>query len=130
MEEKVKGEKLPPQKQLVEAYRQVQETARRVATVWRECKIDVDVEEYVQKISPALMEVIDAWCAGAPFADIMKMTEIYEGSLIRMMRRLEELLRELCHGAKSIGNAELESKFASAMTLLHKDIAFQASLYL
>ena len=28
------------------------------------------------------------------------------------MRRLEELLKEMCHAAKAIGNTELENKFA------------------
>ena len=124
------GERLPPQKELVEAYRQVQETACRVANVWKECKIEVNVEDYVQKFSPAIMEAIGAWCAGATFAEVMKITDTFEGSLIRMMRRLEELLKELVSAAKSIGNSELEAKFGLAISKLHKDIVFAASLYL
>ena len=34
------------------------------------------------------------------------------GSIIRCMRRLEELLREMCQASKNIGNTELENKFA------------------
>lgn len=34
------------------------------------------------------------------------------GSIIRCMRRLEELLRQMCQAAKAIGNTELENKFA------------------
>ena len=132
-EERVKGtgqEKLPPQRELVEAYRQVQETARRVATVWQECKIECDPDEYVSRFNPTIMEVILAWCTGATFADLLKMSDLYEGSLIRMMRRLEELLKELSKAAKAIGNSELESRFAEAVTKLHKDVVFAASLYL
>ena len=40
------------------------------------------------------------------------MTEVFEGSVIRCMRRLEELLRQMCQAAKAIGNTELENKFA------------------
>lgn len=36
----------------------------------------------------------------------------YTGSIIRCMRRLEELLRQMCQAAKAIGNTELENKFA------------------
>ena len=132
-EERVKGtgqEKLPPQRELVEAYRQIQETARRVATVWQECKIECDPDEYVSRFNPTIMEVILAWCTGATFADLLKMSDLYEGSLIRMMRRLEELLKELSKAAKAIGNSELESRFAEAVTKLHKDVVFAASLYL
>lgn len=37
------------------------------------------------------------------------------GSVIRCMRRLEELLRQMCQAAKAIGNTELENKFAEGM---------------
>ena len=132
-EERVKGsgqEQLPAQRELVEGYRHIQETARRVATVWQECKIDCNVDEYVSRFNPTIMEVILAWCSGATFADVLKMSDLFEGSLIRMMRRLEELLKELSKAAKAIGNAELESRFAEAVTKLHKDVVFAASLYL
>jgi ATP-dependent RNA helicase DOB1 len=46
------------------------------------------------------------------------------------MRRLEELLRQLCAAAKTIGNSELENKFSQAITLIKRDIVFAASLYL
>jgi len=34
------------------------------------------------------------------------------GSIIRCMRRLEEVLRQMCSAAKAIGNTELENKFS------------------
>ena len=46
------------------------------------------------------------------------------------MRRLEELLREMGHAAKAIGNTELENKFAEGIRLIKRDIIFAASLYL
>jgi ATP-dependent RNA helicase DOB1 len=52
------------------------------------------------------------------------------GSIIRCMRRLEELLRQLCAAAKSIGNSELENKFAEGINKIKRDIVFAASLYL
>ena len=33
------------------------------------------------------------------------------GSIVRCIRRLEELLRQMCSAAKAIGNSELEAKF-------------------
>jgi ATP-dependent RNA helicase DOB1 len=58
------------------------------------------------------MGVCYAWCQGATFSQVCKMTSIFEGSLIRSMRRLEELLRQLVTAAKAIGNSNLEAKFA------------------
>ena len=108
----------------------IQTTARRIAEVQRECKIDVDVEEYVNRFSPVLMDVVLEWCRGAKFSVLMKMTSVFEGSVIRCMRRLEELLRQLGVASKSIGNVELEEKFLKGIELLKRDIVFAASLYL
>ena len=43
------------------------------------------------------------------------MTTVFEGSLIRAFRRLEELLRQMGAAAKAIGNVELENKFADGI---------------
>lgn len=43
------------------------------------------------------------------------MTDIFEGSIIRCMRRQEELMRQLCIAARAIGNTELENKFAEGV---------------
>jgi ATP-dependent RNA helicase DOB1 len=43
------------------------------------------------------------------------MTDVFEGSIIRCMRRLEEMLRQMCAAAKAIGNTELENKFAEGL---------------
>jgi len=45
-----------------------------------------------------------------------KMTDVYEGSLIRMFRRLEELLRQMAQAAKVLGNEELEKKFEESLS--------------
>ena len=54
----------------------------------------------------------------------------FEGSIIRAMRRLEELMRQLCSAANSIGNTELEAKFTEGIKRIKRDIIFAASLYL
>jgi ATP-dependent RNA helicase DOB1 len=69
-------------------------------------------------------------CKGAKFADICKLTDIFEGTIIRCIRRLEELLRQMCGAAKLIGNSDLEEKFMAGIKLLKRDIIFAASLYL
>ncbi|XP_019620531.1 PREDICTED: superkiller viralicidic activity 2-like 2 isoform X1 [Branchiostoma belcheri] len=110
--------------------RQMQESARRIAKVSAEAKMSIEEEEYVESFRPHMMDVCHAWSKGATFAQICKMTDIFEGSIIRCMRRLEELMREMCHAAKAIGNTELENKFADGITKIKRDIVFAASLYL
>jgi len=59
-----------------------------------------------------------------------KMTDVYEGSLIRLFRRLEELLRQLAQAAKVMGNEELEKKFDEALGKIRRDLVAAQSLYL
>nr|XP_012141644.1 PREDICTED: superkiller viralicidic activity 2-like 2 isoform X2 [Megachile rotundata] len=110
--------------------RQMQDLARRIAKVSTEANLELDEDTYVERFKPYLMDVVYAWCKGASFLKICKMTDIFEGSIIRCMRRLEEVLRQLCQAAKNIGNTDLENKFSEAIKLIKRDIVFAASLYL
>merc|ERR1712025_1134853 len=110
--------------------RTMQDMAKRIATVSKEAKIEIDEELYVQKFKPFMMDIVFEWCKGASFLQLCKMTDIFEGSIIRSMRRLEELLRQMIQAAKNIGNTELENKFSESIKLMKRDIVFAASLYL
>src|SRR6218665_981342 len=48
------------------------------------------------------------------------MTDVYEGSLIRMFRRLEELLLQMVAASKVMGSEELEKKFEAALALIKR----------
>lgn len=58
------------------------------------------------------------------------MTDVYEGSLIRVFRRLEEALRQMAQASKVMGNEELEKKFEESLTMVRRDIVAAQSLYL
>jgi ATP-dependent RNA helicase DOB1 len=123
-------EKVVPKDELQAPLRQLHDTARRVAQAILDSKLPIDVEEYTKKFQPHLMDIVLAWCRGAKFLQICKMSDIFEGSIIRTLRRLEELLRQLSSAAKVIGNELLETKFSEGRKLLKRDIVFAASLYL
>jgi ATP-dependent RNA helicase DOB1 len=89
-----------------------------------------DVEEYVDSFKPELMEICFAWARGAKFAELMKGTKLFEGSIIRTLRRMEELLRQLGSGAGAVGETSLAHKFNAAADLMKRDIVFAASLFL
>lgn len=127
--------------------------AKHIAKVTLECKLPIEEDKYVESFKPHLMDVVHAWASGANFSQIVKMTTVFEGkkfcckkscavlftlhlfffvlgSIIRCMRRLEELMREMCGAAKAMGNADLENKFADGIRRVKRDIIFAASLYL
>uniref|UniRef100_A0A1X7UR54 Exosome RNA helicase MTR4 n=1 Tax=Amphimedon queenslandica TaxID=400682 RepID=A0A1X7UR54_AMPQE len=110
--------------------RLMQDSARKIAKVAKEAKLDIDEDTYVESFRPHLMDVLHAWSTGAAFSQICKMTDVFEGSIIRCIRRLEEILRQMCQAAKTIGNTELENKFAQGIMRIKRDIVFAASLYL
>jgi ATP-dependent RNA helicase DOB1 len=107
----------------------LQEAARRVAKVKYETGEEIDVEETVKSFSPALMQVVYAWAKGTKFAEVATMTKEFEGSIIRVIRRLEELLRQLADAARAIGDDSLMEKFRQSAASLRRDIVFAASLY-
>ena len=117
-------------KELGGPLRTMQSLARRVATVMMECKIEISPDEYVQRFSPGMANVVYEWAKGARFLDICKLSAAFEGHIVRSMRRLEELLRQMMQCSRAIGNADLEQKFGAAIMLIKRDIVFSSSLYL
>jgi ATP-dependent RNA helicase DOB1 len=76
------------------------------------------------------MEAVFAWCKGAKFVQVQELTGSFEGTTIRTLRRLDELMRQITVAAKAIGNIELEKKFQKGSELIRRDVVFCASLYL
>lgn len=116
--------------ELAEPLKNLQDMALKIAKISKECKIEIIEKDYVESFRPELMEVTYAWCKNATFTQICKMTDVYEGSIIRTFKRLEEMIRQMVSAAKTIGNSELEQKMEKAMELVHRDIVSAGSLYL
>ncbi|TGZ83792.1 antiviral helicase [Ascodesmis nigricans] len=115
---------------LQKPFRELQTQAKLIVKVSTESKLPLTEDDYVNKFKPQLMDVVYAWAQGASFSQICKMTDVYEGSLIRMFRRLEELLRQMAQASKVMGSEDLEKKFEEALTKVKRDIVAAASLYL
>ncbi|KAI0136779.1 rRNA-processing arch domain-containing protein [Xylariales sp. AK1849] len=116
--------------ELQKPYSQVQAQARIIAKVSQESKLDVNEDEYVETLKWQLMETVYAWANGKSFAEVCKMTSAYEGSLIRLFRRLEELLRQMAQAGKVMGSEELTNKFEESLAKIKRDIVAAQSLYL
>ena len=61
---------------------------------------------------------------------VSKMTDVYEGSLIRLFRRLEELLRQMAQAGKVMGSDDISNKFDESLKKIRRDIVAAQSLYL
>ncbi|CZT44064.1 probable ATP dependent RNA helicase [Rhynchosporium secalis] len=120
----------PLSEELTKHFREIQTQAKAIAKVSQESKLVVNEKEYVDSFKWELMEVVLQWAHGKSFAEICKMTDVYEGSLIRLFRRLEELLRQMAQAGKVMGSDELSAKFEEALLKIRRDIVAAQSLYL
>ncbi|KLO18246.1 antiviral helicase [Schizopora paradoxa] len=118
--------------ELAAPLRILQEMARRIAKVSQESKLAINEQEYVLSFKVELMDAVMQWCRGASFSEICKMTDQFEGSVIRVFRRLQELIRQMAQAAKVIGNKELQEKFEKSSEMLERpnSVIFCSSLYL
>ena len=60
-----------------------------------ECKMTMEVDAYVESFRPELMDAVSAWVRGAKFGELVRGSDFFEGSLVRAIRRLEELMRQV-----------------------------------
>ncbi|KAH9386550.1 ATP-dependent RNA helicase DOB1 [Nematocida major] len=106
------------------------QTVERLSMEFERLDTGFKAKEYAEKFCSNLMDVVYRWTEGYSFADICETTEVFEGSIIRCFRRLEEVLKEMARASKVIGNVEMENKFSAAISLVKRDIVFANSLYL
>ncbi|UYV76256.1 SKIV2L2 [Cordylochernes scorpioides] len=75
-------------------------------------------------------EVQSLWSKGASFHAVCQSTDVFEGSIIRALRRLNELLAQMFSAASFIGSNVLELRFSQCIQFIKRDIVFAASLYI
>lgn len=102
----------------------------KIIKVMQRHGIETDHDKYIQNYSYYMMDIVKLWMSGATFNEICSMTKIFEGSIIRNFKRLEELLRQLTSAATVIGNTEMINLFGQGIYLIKRDIVFANSLYL
>lgn len=108
----------------------MKDAVRQVTKVMLDCKIAIDPEQRVDELSPMLTEALYAWTNGMKFIDVMKLTDDFEGTVIRTIRRLDEVLRQLANASHAMGDMTLKAKFDECSNKIRRDIVFAASLYL
>ncbi len=89
-----------------------------------------DQEEALNKLNPSMFEVIEKWFDGNTFLEICKKSKMYEGSIIRNIKRLYELLKQLAECCLILGNKELKEKIEAGSERLYRGIVFTSSLYI
>jgi antiviral helicase SKI2 len=86
--------------------------------------------EFTERNRFGLMEAVYEWARGMTFNSITALTDVQEGTIVRVITRLDEICREVMAAARIIGDTSLHDKMAIAQEKIKRDIVFCASLYL
>ena len=117
---------------LREAFDRMVATVRRVGDAEVACggiKSEEDVVRQVDAFDADTMQMGVDWLNGKSFESVTAKVD-FEGDIIRLLRRLDRLLRELHGAAHSFGDPELMAKFSKAIEANHRGLPFTQSLYL
>ncbi|KAL7381380.1 hypothetical protein ABVT39_004938 [Epinephelus coioides] len=114
---------------LQEGIDRVLSVAKRIGELQRDCGIPQTAEEFVGQFKFGLTEVVYCWARGMPFAEIAQLTDVQEGTVVRCIQRLDEVLKEVRQAARIVGDSVLGSKMEKASLAIRRDIVFTASLY-
>ncbi|CAB3248994.1 unnamed protein product [Arctia plantaginis] len=86
-------------------------------------------EGQAERLNFGLVKVVYEWALEKPFAEIMDLTDVQEGIIVRCIQQLHELLVDVKDAAVAIGDPKLQAKMMEASTAIKRDIVFAASLY-
>ena len=89
-----------------------------------------DSNDFVSRPRFGLVEVVYEWARGMPFSRITDLTDVPEGTIVRVITRLDETCREVKNAARIIGDPTLFTKMQTCQELIKRDICATASLYL
>lgn len=119
-------------KELVDASKSTLQVLNYLGTIQGEIGIATSGYEYMRSNAKfGFMKGVKEWASGKRFAEICELYDgdIADGTIVRTIVRLCELLRELKNIGRVIGDPELQGKADEAIQLCKRDIIFAASLY-
>jgi len=73
-----------------------------------------DSNDFVSRPRFGLVEVVYEWARGMSFNRITDLTDVLEGTIVRVITRLDETCREVKNSARIIGDPTLFTKMVTA----------------
>lgn len=108
------------------------EISERLLKIYTEYQVSLtsEEEEFLERNRFALVNVVYEWARGLTFREIMQISVELEGTIVRVITRLDEICRQVKNAALIVGDSTLHSKMSEAQERIKRDIVFCASLYL
>ncbi|KAK6347763.1 hypothetical protein TWF718_005592 [Orbilia javanica] len=107
------------------------EIAKRVNQIQSEHQvlINAETDDFEGRPRFGLMEVVYEWAKGMSFERITDLTDVLEGTIVRVITRLDETCREVRNAARIIGDPALYQKAEKCQEMIRRDIISCGSLY-
>ncbi len=113
------------------AMKQLKDIAMNLGNIQRAEGLDTDPQAFfVSGVNFGLVDAVYYWATGLPFKEICSMTVVPEGTIVRTVTRLDDLIMEVRNAARVIGDSVLYHKMEVASELIKRGVVFAASLYL
>ncbi|TIA88931.1 hypothetical protein E3P99_02303 [Wallemia hederae] len=99
-------------------YNRVHRVAEYVAMHTNDYSYDENVA--TKNFRLLFMQMVWEWCDGRSFKYLTEMSSVFEGSIVRAFKHLQQLLRELSDAARWTADPELKGKLKEASQLINR----------
>lgn len=108
----------------------ISEKVNRLQTDHQVILASEESNDFVSKPRFGMVEVVHEWAKGMSFNRITDLTDAMEGTIVRVITRLDETCREVKNAARIIGDPILFMKMQTCQELIKRDVCSVASLYM
>ncbi|OII78370.1 DEAD DEAH box helicase family protein [Cryptosporidium andersoni] len=124
-----------PTTELLNAHNELFSIHREYENVHYKFGINLDTENYWSLCNDGLMFIAYKWAKQESLKDIMDIINsgdinLHEGTIVRSILRLDELIRKLLQAVNIMGDNILKDKLEQVHNAIARDIIFMTSLYL
>jgi len=103
---------------------EISERVNKVQTEYQVILSADDSNDFVSKPRFGMVEVVYEWARGMSFNRITDLTDVMEGTIVRVITRLDETCREVKNAARIIGDPTLFQKMGTCQELIKRYVLF------
>ena len=121
------------QKKMKKIFEEIMKKVNYIADILEECKIfgEEGKKRYIESFNDNYMMPMYKWISGYKFHKLIgEYYTLYEGNLIRVIRRVEEFSKSFETSVEHIGDYNLKKKLEEMQPKIKRDLPFASSLYL
>jgi antiviral helicase SKI2 len=108
----------------------ISERVNTIQTIHQVIQSADDSNDFVSRPRFGMVEVVYEWARGMSFNRITDLTDVMEGTIVRVITRLDETCREVKNAARIVGDPTLYAKMQKCQEMIKRDVCATASLYM